>query len=293
MTRTQSVPELRARERRRLPVPEGRAEVGRDLPRTPAIVRTRIRHARTSPIRHAFTHRSVAWLIDVDHPPHPRGWLRPFARFRPADHFPQPSRPDDTLRSRLDAQLAAADIAPPTGPVVALLSPRVAGHVFNPLSVYWCHRPDGTPDVVVAEVHNTYGERHCYVVHPDEHGDALVPKEFYVSPFNDVDGTYQLHVPSPGADGRVAVSVTLHREGQDPFTASVAGRARPATTAEIVRTQVRAPLAPLVVSARIRVHGIRLWLRRLPIIARPAHHTSLTVAGCTTSGVSRLAKGRR
>ncbi|MCX2966403.1 DUF1365 domain-containing protein [Gordonia sp. NPDC062954] len=265
-------------------VPEERACERHEGPPTPAIVHTRIRHARTSPIRHAFTHRSVAWLIDVDHPPITGKWLRPFAHFRAADHFGQPTHPGDTLRSRLHHQLATAGLAPPSGRVVALLSPRVAGHVFNPLSVYWCHNRDGTLDRVVAEVHNTYGERHCYVVTPDSHGDALVPKEFYVSPFNDVDGTYRLHVPPPRADGRVAVSVTLHRDGQDPFTASVTGRARPATTAEIIRTQLRAPLAPVLVSARIRIHGIRLWLRRLPVIPRPAHPDSMTVSACPASG---------
>lgn len=69
---------------------------------------------------------------------------------------------------------------------------RVLGHVFNPLTVYWCHGPDGSLRQVVAEVHNTYGERHCYLLPPETargdrgaRGDldvAPVPKEFYVSP---------------------------------------------------------------------------------------------------------------
>ncbi|MEE4025929.1 DUF1365 domain-containing protein [Gordonia sp. PKS22-38] len=256
---------------------------GRDDVAVPAVVHTRIRHVRTSPVRHAFTHRSASWLIDVDHPARVPLPLRPFARFRAADHFPQAVHPHDTLRSRLDDQLAAAGVDAPSGRVVALLSPRVAGHVFNPLSVFWCHDSGGSLSCVVAEVHNTYGERHCYVVIPDARGDAVVPKEFYVSPFNEVDGTYRLHVPPPSADGAVAVSVTLERDGQDPFTASVSGRARPATTAAIIRTQLAAPLAPLVVSARIRMHGIRLWFKRLPVVTRPEHRNSLTIAGCSAS----------
>jgi uncharacterized protein len=244
----------------------------------PAVVHTRITHTRTTPIRHSFVYRSASWLIDIDNPPRPSWPLRVFARFVATDHFPEPAGPGDTLRSRLDAHLDAAGVVPPTGRVVALLSPRVAGHVFNPLSVYWCHDLDGTLRCVVAEVHNTYGERHCYVTTPDARGDAQVRKEFYVSPFNDVDGTYRLHVPEPGPEGRVAVSIILDREGQGSFVASLAGQARPATVRAILTTQIVAPLAPLLVTARIRIQGIRLWLRRIPVITRPVHDHPTTVA---------------
>ena len=66
-----------------------------------------------------------------------------------------------------------------------LTNARVLGHVFNPLTVYWCHHPDGTLACVVAEVHNTYGERHCYLLRTDAAGRARTAKEFYVSPFFD------------------------------------------------------------------------------------------------------------
>lgn len=234
-----------------------------------SLVHTRITHSRTSPIRHTFTYRSLSWLVDVDAPPQlPRG-MRALATFRAGDHFPQPATPGESLRDRLERHLRASGIEPPTGQVQALLSPRVVGYVFNPLSVFWCHRPDGSLALVVAEVHNTYGDRHCYVVHPDDSGRAEVDKEFYVSPFNDVSGRYRLRVPEPADDGRVAVSVTLVRPGHDPFVATLTGRCTPATTRAVVAAQLRAPLAPLVVSARIRLHGIRLWARRLPLVARP------------------------
>ena len=61
---------------------------------------------------------------------------------------------------------------------------RVLGYVFNPLTVYWCHRADGTLAAVVAEVHNTYRQRHAYLL-PGAVSD--VPKRFYVSPFYPVE----------------------------------------------------------------------------------------------------------
>ncbi|MGK2320380.1 DUF1365 domain-containing protein [Gordonia rhizosphera] len=235
----------------------------------PAVVWTRITHLRRSPVRHGFSYRSASWLIDIDAPPTLPPTMRTLAVFRPDDHFPEPATPAQTLRDRLNTHLRSVGVEPPRGRVVALLSPRVAGYVFNPLSVFWCHDPDDTLACVVAEVHNTYGERHCYVVSPDEHGNAQVTKAFYVSPFNPVDGTYRLHVPPPRDNGCIDVSVTLHRTDEAPFTATLSGQARPATPRRILATQLVAPFAPLVVAARIRRHGIHLWLRRLPIRPRP------------------------
>ncbi|MFT3714410.1 MAG: DUF1365 domain-containing protein [Gordonia sp. (in: high G+C Gram-positive bacteria)] len=236
---------------------------------TPAIADVEIVHQRTDPIRHRFRYRSRTWLIDVDDLPRLPAPLRPFARFRPADHFTAPPEPGDTLRSRLDEHLAARGVDPPDGRVLALTSPRVAGYVFNPLSLFWCHHADGTLAYVVAEVHNTYGGRHAYIVDVDDAGRAEVGKRFRVSPFHDVSGRYRLQVPEPGADGRIRVAIVLDRPDAGPFTATMTGRARPATPGRVVRTQLAAPLAPLVVAIRIRIQGIRLWLRRLPIIPAP------------------------
>ncbi|MCK0439126.1 DUF1365 domain-containing protein [Gordonia alkaliphila] len=242
----------------------------------PSLVYTRIRHARREPVDHRFAHSSLSWLVDVDRlPVLPRG-LRWTARFRADDHFPQASTPGATLRQRLDEYLAATGERAVDGPVTALLSPRVAGYVFNPLSVFWCHDSSGALRCVVAEVHNTYGQRHCYLVHTDDAGRAAVDKEFYVSPFNDVSGSYRLLLPEPDADGRVHVAITLERPGQPPFTATLRGVAQPATTAAVLRAQLRAPLAPWLVSLRIRIHGVRLWARGLRVQPRPEVPTTPT-----------------
>ena len=69
------------------------------------------------------------------------------------------------------------------GRVLMLANARVLRHVFNPLSVFWCYHSNGQLAAIVAEVHNTYGERHAYVVHPDKDGIAITGKDFHVSPF--------------------------------------------------------------------------------------------------------------
>ena len=141
--------------------------------------------------------------------------------------------------------------------------------MFNPLSTHWCYRADGSLACLVAEVHNTYGERHAYLLRPDEIGRAEADKEFYVSPFFEVAGRYLMRFSAPGP--RLQISVALRQDGGTPFTASVHGTARPATLGSVLGATLRFPLMSLRVSALIRLQGVKLWLRRLPVVPRPLH----------------------
>ncbi len=232
---------------------------------TPALYRTCITHLRRAPVHHYFEHRSYSWYVDVDRLPDLPPWLRPFARFDAGDHLD--GTPDDTLRERVDSFLADRGIDLRGGTVTALLQARVLGYVFNPLSLFWCHDADGVLRHVVAEVHNTYGGRHAYLLPPDEGQPAMVMKKLYVSPFNDVDGYYLVRAPRPEAE--LDVTISLHRENQPAFVATMRGHRRPAGVGQLLRLQLTAPLAPLMGSLGIRVQGITLWLRRVPVVGRP------------------------
>ena len=232
---------------------------------TSALYRTRITHLRRAPVHHYFEHRSYSWYVDVDRLPDLSRWLRPFARFDASDHFDGP--PDATLRERIDGFLADRGIDLGGGTVTALLQARVLGYVFNPLSLYWCHDADGVLRHVVAEVHNTYGGRHAYLLPPDAGQPAMVMKKLYVSPFNEVDGYYLVRAPRPESD--LNVTISLHRENQPAFVATMRGDRLRASVGQILRLQVTAPLAPLMGSVGIRVQGITLWLRRVPVAPRP------------------------
>jgi uncharacterized protein len=226
----------------------------------------RISHARTVPLRNVFTYHTYMWLVDLDRLPRPRT----LARFSARDHLGDPER---GIRENLDRFLADRDVDLNGGQVLMLAHARVFGYVFNPLTVYWCHRPDGTLACVVAEVHNTYGERHAYLLHTDGRGRAEVPKEFYVSPFYPVDGRYRMSLPEPG--DRLALSIALGRPGPEgsteKFTAGLQGRAVPATARTLAAAALRHPWSTAVVSARIRWQGSKLYLRGLRPVPRPAH----------------------
>ena len=229
-----------------------------------SIYEVTISHARSAPLRNVFRYRSYLWLVDLDHLPR----VRLLAGFRARDHLGDPRA---SIRANLDRFLAARGVDLSGGRVTMLAHARVLGYVFNPLTVYWCHRPDGTLACVVAEVHNTYRQRHAYLLPADDRGRAEVPKQFYVSPFYPVDGRYRMSLPEPEPGGRLSLSVRLDRPDGHSFAASVRGRAVPATRRELLHAAVRHPWSTAAVSARIRWQGVRLYRRGLPVIPRPAH----------------------
>jgi DUF1365 family protein len=215
---------------------------------TPSLYECVVRHARTTPLRHSFAYRTYQWLVDLDELPRNR-WL---AGFHARDHVGDPAR---SIRRNLDDFLAGHGIDLAGGRILMLTNARSLGYVFNPLTVYWCRHADGTLRAVVAEVHNTYGGRHCYLLTTETEDTA---KELYVSPFFGVDGTYHLRLPEP--DESLALTVALDKR----FVATLRGqRRRPGLTA-----MLRHPLVTFAVTARIRAQGIRLYLKGLPVMPR-------------------------
>jgi uncharacterized protein len=237
------------------------------LPDLPALVVGRVSHSRLGPARHSFRHAAYQWLVDLDALPDLPAYLRPFARFSSADHLGDPGLP---IKANVKGFLAGGGIELGDGArILMLANARILGHVFNPLSVFWCYDGDGVLACVVAEVHNTYGDRHAYVLRPNSAGYAEQDKELYVSPFFDVSGSYGLRFRI-GPD-RVSTTVTLWRGGSLAFTATFRGRPEPATPTAVLKQLFRRPLMTQRVSALIRMHGIWLWLRRVPVRPQPTH----------------------
>jgi DUF1365 family protein len=229
---------------------------------TSAIYETTIRHTRRTPFKRTFESRSHTWLVDLDDLPD-HGVL---GTFEARDHL---GSPDRSIRANLEAFLALHDVGLDGGRVLMAANARAFGYCFNPISVFWCFGPDGDQRAVVVEVHNTYGDRHAYLVHPDDQGRATTAKQMYVSPFHGTDGTYELAVPVPGE--RLQVAVTLRTDettGGEVFSASLTGRR---STRSGRAGVLRAAPAALRGSLLIRAHGIWLWARRLPVRPRPTH----------------------
>jgi len=224
------------------------------------VYETTIRHTRRTPFVRSFSHRSHVWLVDVDAlPDHGR---RSIARgsFEARDHLGDPAL---SIRANVEAFLRASGKPFTGGRILLATQPRAWGHCFNPISAFWCFGESGDLEATVVEVHNTYGDRHAYLVDVDERGRGEVDKQLYVSPFHGMDGYYTVVAPVPGQ--QVRLGITLHTDDGATFSASLSGE----PLSEPRRVGVA--LAGLRGAVLIRLHGIWLWMRRLPIHPRPTH----------------------
>jgi DUF1365 family protein len=234
-----------------------------------------VTHRRFKPRRHNLRYRLFMLLIDLDEVEALDRERRLFAYNRPgllsfhdADHGDGSAEP---LKRQIERQLRAAGL-PAGGPIRILCLPRVLGFVFNPLSEIYCHGPDGRLAAIVHQVTNTFGERHSYLLAVQERdGDAVrqaCAKRFYVSPFMDMDLTYDFRIAPPGERASTAIRVS---DAAGPvLAAAFAGERRPITDANLLEAWLGHPLVTLKVVLGIHWEALRLWLKGMRLRRRPA-----------------------
>jgi DUF1365 family protein len=241
-----------------------------------AIYTGEIRHERLRPARHLLRYQGFYLLLDLDELAELPSRLRLFSThgfalfgFRDRDHGDGGAT---ALRAQIERHLRAAGIEPDGGAIRLLCMPRVLGWVFNPLSVYFCHRSDGALSAVLYEVNNTFGQRHSYLLPITEPAAPLVrqrcAKQFYVSPFMDIAMTYHFKVMPPAE--RVTVAISTEDETGPVMTASFAGQRRPLSDANLWRAFLRHPLLALQVLGAIHWEALKLWRKGVALRPRPA-----------------------
>jgi DUF1365 family protein len=225
-----------------------------------ALYRGWVMHRRLRPRVHRFKYRVFSLLLDLAEGPALRmrlfGWNRAaLFSFHERDHGD--GRP---LTIWLDDLLAQAGIAA-DGARRVLCYPRIFGFVFNPLSVWFCHARDGVLKAVIYEVHNTYDERHAYVLPVTD--PRLVrndcAKDFYVSPFLSPDCRYHFRITPPAE--RVSIAIQEEEAGQPILNASFAGTRTALTDGALLRMLLAYPLMTLKVVVAIHYEAVRLMLK--------------------------------
>ena len=158
-----------------------------------------------------------------------------------------------------------------TGEVWLHTYPRVLGYAFKPVSFWHCLREDGSLAAIVAEVNNTFGERHCYLLSGPELGygrEATARKVFHVSPFCSIEGRYRFRFMRTAE--RVLARIDHDDDSGPLLETSVSGHLAPLTTASTRAAFFGMPLMTLGVIVRIHWHALRLWAKRVPFFSKPA-----------------------
>jgi DUF1365 family protein len=233
-------------------------------------------HRRLRPRPHHLRYRLFSFLLDLEELPQLDRGMRLFSynrfnlfSFFDRDHGDGSALP---LRGQIETLLRRHGLALEGGAIRLLCMPRVFGHAFNPLSIFFCHDRGGTLRAALYEVNNTFGERHSYLIPVAAGNETSVvrqscDKRFYVSPFMDMTMTYDFRVKIPADD----LSVVIHGRDCDGLiiAASQVGRRRPLSDLTLARLFVGYPLLSLKVVAGIHWEALKLWVKGNKLRLRP------------------------
>jgi DUF1365 family protein len=235
-----------------------------------------VTHQRFAPRRHHLRYAMFQMLFDLDETPALSRRLRLFSHdafnllsFHDRDHGDGRRGP---LRGWVDETLDRAAMPIDGGRILLLCMPRILGHVFNPLSIYFCHRRDGSLAAMLYEVNNTFGERHSYLIAANDAGGEPIrqscAKAFHVSPFMDMAMTYDFQITVPGE----TLATTIHGKGPSGallIAAAFTGARREFTDATLARALLTHPLLTLKVVGAIHLEAAKLLLKGLRLRPHP------------------------
>ncbi len=197
------------------------------------------------------------------------GWLS----FHDRDHGDGRGAQQGGALAWLDELLIGAGIKDATGEAWLQTYPRVLGHTFKPVSFWYCHTDQGALRAVVAEVNNTFGERHCYLLDRPAYGEELrADKVFHVSPFCTAAGRYRFRFLRSVQDGQERMVARVdHDDADGPLIEThLSGTLQLADRRSLRHALLAYPALTLGVVARIHWQALRLWLKRIPFHSKPA-----------------------
>jgi len=231
-----------------------------------------VMHHRFAPKVHHFQHDIFMFYLDLDELDLVAKQISLFGynrwnlySFRDADHEPAGQNP---LKERITEFLRRNGIdLGPFGRVMLLTLPRIFGYVFNPISIYYCFEAQGAPVCTVAEVGNTFREMKLFLLRREdlEAGATfkkIVPKQFYVSPFSELDLSFDFKLKIPG--DRLDIKIDDLDGTEKVLISTLTGRRAELSNRNLAWFTIKYPLVTLKVIFLIHWHALRLWLKRVP-----------------------------
>lgn len=255
-----------------------------------------LRHARTHRVEHSFSYNLHLYALDLDELErleqgsfwfgHNR--IRPLA-LHDRDYLYPESAP---LAEKVRRALLENGIDQTPCRIVLVTALRQFHYVFNPVSFFYCYDQDDQVFCILAQVNNTFGETHLYVLQNSTVGAETfeTEKRFHVSPFFPRKGCYAFRLSSPAK--RLSLEIAYFLEGEHPaLVASFTGEALPLTAHTLRRTVCLHPLRAAMTFPRILWQAGRLYFeKRLPVYTKPEPCSPLTIRQLPPTVLERLGR---
>ena len=249
-----------------------------------------VMHRRLRPRMHSFRYRAFWLLLDLDELDELSSSLRWFSHNRSnifslhdTDHG---DGTETSLRLQVVRQLSDAGVDLSGGRIRLLCMPRTLGYCFNPISIFFCYQADGALAALIYQVHNTFGERHSYVIRVEDQNATLhqrCEKVFYVSPFLDMDIRYDFRISGP--DERIAVGIRAGSSAKPVLNAVLTGRRRELSDRNLTVVFLKIPVITIKVITAIHWEALRLWAKGIRLHRRPSPPVHTVTAVTSNSAI--------
>jgi len=245
---------------------------------TSAIYTAKVMHKRLFPKVNQFTYGVYYLALPLDQLGRlDDGWRfgvnrRALVSFHERDHGARDGSPlEPWIRGILAEHAAHVAITD----ITLITMPRIFGYVFNPVSFWLCFDASQQLRAVLAEVHNTFGEAHNYlIVHADGRAIAAddllyARKIFHVSPFLPREGSYQFRF----AYNPESMGVTINyydAEGQLQLITMLSGQFNAFNRMNLRRAFWQHKLVTLKTISLIHYQAIKLIAKGVRYIVKPS-----------------------
>ena len=256
-----------------------------------------VTHARLSPVKHSFRYPVYFYAFQLEDLPElaKQTMLFGYNQRRPvAVHDKDYLTPGEApIREKVEDVLTHAGMTFPLGKVILVTAARFFNYIFNPISFFYCHDKDGLLVCIIAQVRNTFGEMHLYLL--DAKGAEKVDgrlrfradKQFHVSPFFPVRGHYEFRLTEP--DQAIDNTLNYHVNDQLALVARIHGQAKPLTRDSLARTIIAHPIGASLTMPRILWQAAKLhWQRRLPVYHKPVPDSVMTIRPVPATLIDRI-----
>jgi cyclopropane-fatty-acyl-phospholipid synthase len=258
----------------------------------------KVMHARMKPVTHKFQYPVYLYAFDLDELEALNKEIPWFGynRFAPVSIYDKDYLHEggESIKEKVFRYLEEQHCADGIGRIELVTSARYFHYVFNPVSFYYCYKTNESIGCIVAEVNNTFHERHVYVLNQtsrviDEHLYRYTQKKaFHVSPFNDLDGNYEFYFAN--LNGKLDIQINIIKEEQPFFYSRLSGKSTPLSSSNLRKTIMRYPITAWLNMPRILKEAAMLYYQKhLPVYSKPHPSSDMTIRTAKPTFVQRYA----